>query len=85
MIAQYISFLMGIAVLILNLYLYKCNKKHIWITVFWLIFWGSYVAFYGYVLFGPHNGVSHDISSFVRLFRNSMLASWFIYNKLLRR
>ena len=79
MIAQWISLFIGILMIVLNLHQYICVQKRFWVMVFWLVFWGSYVLFYVIILFTDLP--AHDLSSAVRVFRNTLLAVWFILNK----
>lgn len=79
MLAQKLSFALGILMCLLNFWYWRKNYQEKWQLAFWLTFWGSYVAFYFFVLFVNQGGqVAHEISSFVRIFRNSLLAGWFM-------
>jgi len=79
MISQQLSFSLGILMCLLNVWYFKRHYQEKWQLIFWLLFWGSYVVFYVWVLFISEGGqVAHEISSFVRVFRNSLLAGWFL-------
>jgi len=81
MLSQYLSLGIGIFMCIMNINYYRKNFQNGWTLIFWLLIWGSYVAFYVFALFISEGGqMAHTVSSYVRLARNSLLAGWFIFH-----